>query len=63
MKLLQQQLATEKALDESNAKIAVLELRVEELIQLRDERNRAAEAKLPPVIDQQKSSRWWFAQA
>ncbi|KLO12819.1 hypothetical protein SCHPADRAFT_874899 [Schizopora paradoxa] len=64
LKLLQQQLATEKALDEANARIAVLELRVEQLIQLRDERNSAAEtAKLPPVIDQQKSSRWWFAQA
>jgi len=63
LKLLQNQLATEKALDEADAKIAALELRVEELVQQRDERMRAAETKLPPIIDGQKSSRWWFAQA
>jgi len=63
LKLLQMQLATEKALDEADAKIAVLELRVEELIQQRDERNRVVGTTIPPIIDQQKSSRWWFAQA
>jgi len=54
-------LATEKDLEQANARIRALEGELEALRVERDRRSGPVQTMLPPVIDKKDPQRWWFS--